>query len=236
MLTTLQHGLELVEALADGPLTARELASRTGLPRQSAYRVAATLVACDWVALDQSTNTYRLTRRLWSLGARSEAGSDLLARWGPIVRELATTGETVHLAVYERGEVIYVDKAEGDNPIRAYTQLGGRAPAHCVATGKVLLAYAALAERERVLAGPLIKPTRRTISDRKRLEQQLAQVVVDGYAVNVGEWRDDVGGVAVPIRSAEGVVAALGFSAPLVRLANRHAELLDRLQRAAGTG
>jgi IclR family KDG regulon transcriptional repressor len=235
MLSTLEHGLTAVEQLADGPLTVRELAERVGLPRQSTYRLLATLGKQGWVHLDASSNRYRLTARMWSIAVSSFERTDLVDRWRPVVRDLATVGETVHLAVYERGEVIYVDKADGAHPVRAYSELGGRAPAHCVATGKMLLAHAERVERERVLAGPLIRFTERTIVEPSALEHHLGEVMQRGHAVNLGEWRRDVGGIAVPIRDpASHVVAALGFSAPLQRLLDQRRELLRLLLAAVG--
>lgn len=233
VLTTLNRGLALLEALADGPRTARELAQKIDLPRQTAYRLAATLVSCGWVSLEPRTNTYALTRRAWSVATQADRSSDLVDAWHETVRSLAELGDTVHLAVYEAGEVLYVDKAEGSHPVRAYTQLGGRAPAHCVATGKVLLAFASPTERERVLGGPLLRPTERSIADPRHLESHLAQISEDGFAVNIGEWRPDVGGIAVPVRSCNGsVVAAIGYSAPIERITSRREELLAALRRA----
>ena len=60
------------------------------------------------------------------------------------------TGESVHLAIYDSGEVVYIDKREGSQAVRAYSHVGGRAPAHCVATGKALLAFAGEAEWVRI--------------------------------------------------------------------------------------
>ena len=229
MLATLEHGLNVVEHLAAGPLTARELADRMALPRQSAYRLLVTLARKGWVQLDPSTSQYRLTTILWSIAVSSFERTDLVDRWRPVVRALAADGETVHLAVYESGEVIYIDKADGPQPVRAYSQLGGRAPAHCVATGKVLLANVDRRERDRVLAAPLQRFTASTIVAPDALERHLAEVRERGYAVNLGEWRGDVGGIAVPIRDRVGVVAALGFSAPLERLRQRRDDLLRLL-------
>ncbi len=231
MLTTLQRGLHVIEALADGPLTVRQISERIGLPRQNVYRIAVTLVEAGWVTTHPQSGAYSLTRRAWSIAHRSLDAGDLREMWAPTVRRLAATGDTVHLAVYEAGEVVYIDKAEGKNPVRAYSQLGGRAPAHCVATGKVLLASLQPVDLDDLLDGPLISATPATIVDRAMLRKHLEGVRQRGFATNLGEWRRDVGGVAVPILSPTGtVVAALGFSAPLYRLKrniHRHLTLLQ---------
>jgi DNA-binding IclR family transcriptional regulator len=150
------------------------------------------------------------------------------------VRELAERhGETVHLALYESGEVVYVDKAEGWRPIRSYTQLGGRAPAHCVATGKMLLSLQPDPEIDRLARTPLERYTDTTIVDPAALREELATVRDRGYAVNNGEWREGVGGVAVfLVAGPTGTGLALGFSGPVQRITENLDELVGELRAA----
>ena len=62
----------------------------------------------------------------------------------PAPRALAqATGETIHLATLDRAEIVYLDKFDSPLPVAAYSRVGGRAPAYCVASGKALLAAAA---------------------------------------------------------------------------------------------
>src|SRR3546814_11301951 len=51
------------------------------------------------------------------------------------------TGESVHLSVLEEMEIVYLHKIDSDNPVRAYSQIGGRMPAPLVATGKAMLTF-----------------------------------------------------------------------------------------------
>jgi IclR family KDG regulon transcriptional repressor len=234
-LNTLANGLEVLEQLIGSELTMRELAHRCGLPRQTTYRIVATLVGAGWV--DRTgDNTYRASPRLWSLAAQSFSLTDLRDAHASVVRRLADTyGESVHLAVYDRGSVVYIDKADGSNPVGSYTTLGGRAPAYCVATGKLLLAHSDATTRELVLRGELTRFTPLTLSDPPLLRRELEQIRVEGFAVNRGEWRDGVGGVAVPVLSPfNEVVAALGFSGPADRILSRMEELILALREAIG--
>jgi DNA-binding IclR family transcriptional regulator len=173
---------------------------------------------------------------MWSLAAQSFDQSDLRDSYAGAVRRLAHEyGESVHLAVYDRGSVVYIDKADGSNPVGSYTTLGGRAPAYCVATGKLLLAFADAGAREAVLTGGLTAHTPLTHSTPEALRIELDQVRRVGFAVNRGEWRLGVAGVAVPIRSPlHDVVAGLGFSGPSDRILDRVPELVAALEQAAG--
>ena len=88
-----------------------------------------------------------------------------------------------------------------ERPVRAYSHVGGRAPAYCVATGKALLAHAAAGLVDRVALD--LKPfTSYTIVTPNELKVELERVRQQGYAINRGEWRDGVCGLAAPIRLA----------------------------------
>ena len=233
VLRTLANGVRVVEALAEEAMPLRRLTTAVGLPRQTTYRLVQTLIALGWVER-RADDVYALTARLWGLGVSSFASADLRDRMAGTVRSLAREhGETVHLAIYERGEVIYVDKADGSHPIRAYTSVGGRAPARCVATGKLLLAHQDAAERARVLTQPATAFTERTIVDEDAMIAELDAIRGCGYAVNAGEWRPGVGGVAVAVHACPGeVVGALGFSGPIDRLEQHRDALLAGLRAA----
>lgn len=234
-LNTLANGLQVFELLVDNPMSIRELSAASNLPRQTVYRLVTTLITEGWV--DRQGDIYRASIRLWGLVASSFEFDDVRDTFGPVIRQLADThGESVHLAIYDRGETVYIDKAEGSNPVGSYTQLGLRAPAYCVATGKLLLAHEDPTEVEKLVLNPLEKFTEQTVTTAKGLAEEFARVRENGYAVNRGEWRDGVAGVAVPIRSPLGeVVAALGFSGPRDRVLDRLDELVMALREATGS-
>lgn len=231
---TLGSGIEVLLVLADGPIGLREMSNRLGLSRSKAYRLVHTLSHHGLVTRDTGER-YRLTTRLWEIGVRviDEAGVKEAAR--AVVRRLSDAyGETVHLSIYENGEVLYIDKANGWHPISAYTRLGGRAPAYAVATGKALLAHQRAEEVAAVAGRGLIRFTSLTITDADALTAELQRIRLAGYAVNRGEWRDGVGGIGVVLRNQAGkVFAALGFSGPAERILERREELADALVDAA---
>lgn len=235
-LQTLGRGLDVLTHLSGGPLTLREIGDRLGVNRSSAYRLVQTLVIHGMVAKDSGGHgAIRLTPRLWELGVRVVGPAEIRSAAGREVRALSEKyGETVHLATYHRGDVVYIDKADGWHPIGSYTQLGGRAPAYCVATGKTLLAHQPASEIERILAGHLEGFTPLTVTSPEELQRELDEVKKQGFALNRGEWRLGVAGVAVPLPDLTGAtVAALGFSGPVDRITERRDELLEALQQAA---
>lgn len=233
-LGTLSNGLRALEVLADGRHTLRELAAALDLPRQTTYRIVHTLHVMGWVERHESDDTYGLSVRMWAIGVRSHESTDLQAQWSDTIKRLSDDiGETVHLAVYDNGWSVYIGKRDGWHPIRSYSKLGGRSPAYCVATGKVLLAAQPNHEIDRVVNGELESYTPNTIATAGKLREELERTHRRGYAINCGEYREEVGGIAVPLRSPLGeVVAALGFSGPRERIEGRFEELLRRLEEA----
>lgn len=136
-----------------------------------------------------------------------------------------SSGETVNLAVLERGHVIFVERVPGaGGRFASVVPLGTPLPFHCSAVGKVLLAYRAPIEvRELLKTVPGFDAfTRNTITDKQRFQVELDQVRRQGYGFNLMEAFNDVCCVAAPVQNGVGlVVAALGLSMPATRF-ERH--------------
>lgn len=226
---TLLKGLMVLEAVTDVEHTSRtieELAARVGLTRSNTHRTLQTLMHAGYIERDEVSG-YRGGIRLFELAARQLGSLDLRRTAGPAMRKLAAdTGETVHLSVLDGIEVVYIDKIDSPQPIRAYSMVGGRAPAYAVATGKALLAYQPEGYLE-TYAEILGQHTGATITALPLLKEELRRAVRAGYAMNRGEWRDGVGGVAVAIFNAlDDVVGAVGISGPMDRLSLARAKTL----------
>lgn len=150
----------------------------------------------------------------------------------PFLHDLhSATRATVHLAVREGDEVLYVDRISGSVSVPVVSQTGGRLPLHATGVGKVLLAHAPLEVRERVL-GHLTRVTAYTVVQPGRLRAQLERVRRDGYATTVDEMSLGASSVGVPVWRGKEVAAALGVVVP--RLGRDRPALLAALQVAAG--
>jgi IclR family KDG regulon transcriptional repressor len=241
MNNTLVKGIGLLEVLArsERPMGVTELATRLGIGKSNVHRLLQALVELGYARRDAAGGTYAATIRLWELGSAVLAHLDLRrAAQSWMESLLECTRETVHLSVLDGDEVVYVHKLDSPEPVRAYSSIGGRAPAHCVATGKAMLAWAgepalaALATRLRMYSPHTITVPAEFLRELERVRQQ-------GYAVNRGEWRETVGGLAAPVRSPDGaVIAAIGISGPIERLRPATVRTLsaDVLRAARGIG
>ncbi|MGO4157367.1 IclR family transcriptional regulator [Cupriavidus sp. YAF13] len=220
MNNTLIKGLGVIELLAhsDRPLGLTEIAARLGLAKSNVHRLLQALTELNYVIRDASGTGYSASIKLWELGSAVLSRLDLRRHAQARMDKLMhASGESVHLSVLDRAEVVYVHKIDSPNPVRAYTQIGGRALAHCVATGKAMLAFQPDTALQRMFS-TLAPSTPNSIVEPERFLREMAKVRKQGYAVNRGEWRETVYGVAAPICDGNGhVIAAIGLSGPAER-------------------
>lgn len=214
--TVTARALRLLAAFDDEHrrLTLTELAARAGLPLPTAHRLVGELA--DWGALTRDDDgDYVVGRRMWDLGLLAPVPTTLRAIASPFLHDLyAATFATVHLAVRDGAQVLYLDRLGGHASVPVVSDIGSRLPMHATGVGKALLAYAPQPLVDEVLADlPRITPY--TITQPGRVREQLRRVRRDGYAHTSEEMSLGACSIAMPIRGAEargdhGVVAALG--------------------------
>lgn len=235
---TLFKGLQVLELVAksEGRMRITDVATALALTKSNAYRVLRTLEAAGFLKQDPVGKSFIPSLKLWELGTNVISHFDLRTRAAETLKMLADESrETVHLSILEGNEVIYVDKIDSLEPVSAYTRLGGRAPAYCVATGKALLSRLPEAELAPILAH-LERHSPNTITDPEALRAELAEARARGYAINRGEWREGVWGLATAFSDPMGAFsAAVGVSGPQYRLDvdNRCEKLAVMVQVAA---
>lgn len=235
---TLLKGLRLLETLAHSPKPrgVSDLARELDLTRSNVHRTLQTLCAAGFVRVAEQKGNYECTFKLLELSSAIMERVDVVRCASVYMQRLSeATEETVHLAAPSGAEVVYLHKVEGPQPVRAYSSIGGRAPAQCVASGKALIAWRTERELDRDFVEPMPRYTPLTIGDRTTLAAEVARIRLDGYAVNRGEWRDSVGGVAAPVVNMFGEVqAAVGVSGPIERIQLRSTEMYhDAVREAA---
>ncbi len=208
--------LEAFPPDAEG-LSLSQLTRRTGLSKATVHRLSQELVS--WGALERAGLGYRLGMRLFELGQNVPRQRVLREIAMPFLEDLAhTTQETVHCAVRDGTDVLYIEKLGGHRSVARPSRTGGRMPLHCTATGKVLLAYAPSHVMEEMLHRPLRRLTARTVVAPGLLREELARIQASGYAIESEEARVGYLAVAAPVRGAHGrVAAAVSVAAPVSR-------------------
>lgn len=197
-------------------LTLTELAERAGLPVPTAHRLVGELE--QWGALARTpAGHYVIGRRLWDIGLLAPVQAGLVETASPYLHDLyGATLATVHIAVRDGTEALYLDRLRGTASVPVLSSMGSRLPLHATGVGKVLLAHAPAEVQQEVLAG-LTRITPYTITRPGILQRQLAAVLRDDYATTVEEMSLGACSVAVPVRSKDQVVAALGIVVPSLK-------------------
>lgn len=245
---SVERAMAVLSALgrAGRPLSIRELAQEAALPRPTLYRLLTTLQASG--AVTPAGDGFIIGPRILWLASRRLLQTDLRAVSRPYLLELRDrTRETVHLAVLEQGQVVYVDKVEAPGPLRMASTVGAIAPAHCTALGKAMLAALAQDQVDEIVARHgLRRRTARTITDPAVLHEELAAVRARGYAIDDVENEEGIrcaaaavwghlgglaGGVSVSGAATTMTLARIRREVgPLVR------ETARRISRAMGWG
>lgn len=195
-----------------------DLARAVGMHRSTVLRILRALE--KWGMVQRQDDHYRLGLKALEMGAVVQSQLEIRSVARPLLEALvAGTQEMAFLSVYDRGEIVYIEKVDCPQPVRSVAQIGRRLPAHAATTGKVLLAHQPAEELERVLASGLQALTPNTITNPTVLQAELDKVRAQGYAIDNEEVQPQVRGVAAPVRSHTGrVVAAVGIAGPTFRL------------------
>lgn len=230
--------LSVLDALvrAGGAITLTELVQATGLPKPSLHRTLALFEDAGYVQREPGGRAYAVGPRLASLGLAILTHDTVATLRHTVLRQLvADVGETCNLAMLRKGEVAYLDRVEADWPLRLHLPVGATVPAHCSASGKLLVAHMPAAERDALLETmPLQRFTANTITDRALMARELDRILASGYALDDEEYVAGVACVAVPVRAHGEVIAAVAVHAATARLPLQRAiEFVPRLNDAA---
>ncbi len=234
---SLERGLRILEFVGRrGPgVSMAEIARDAGLHTSTAFHLLRTLVLLGYVIQDDVTRQYRLGPRLLQVAAAAWGEAQLGEAAAPFLAEMAReTGESSHLAVFDRGEAVMLQKVDGDAPVRLAERVGYPRPAYCTAIGKVLLAWLDEHERAAYLAQTRLEPrTPKTITAAGALEAELARVREQGDAFDDEEYTQGIRCIAAPVRNFTGrIVAAVGLSGPVWRISLDRVGALTEVVRA----
>jgi DNA-binding IclR family transcriptional regulator len=196
----------------DTVLSLAELSHRTGIPKPTAHRLLAELAS--WNIVERTPEGIRLGMGLFELGQLAPLQRGLREAAAPFLADLfEATHETVHLAVPDGVEVVYVQKLPGRRGPKIGSRVGGRMPAYCTGVGKAMLAFAPPERLAAVLTAGLARRTPRTIIAPGLLDQELARVRARAVAEEHEESAVGIACVAAPVLDGSGrAVAAISIT------------------------
>lgn len=209
----LNRAVDLLNAFTYGPgssLSLAEIARRTGLPKATLHRL---LAALDVLGLVERTSAgYQLGIRLFELGEHVPRKQKLREAALPFLQDLfEASHDTVHLAVLDGTDAVYLERIRGHRPINVASRVGGRLPAYCTGVGKALLAFNPEAAMK-ALAMPLASRTAYTITNHQVLAEELARIRQAGIAYDREENTLGIVCVAAPILIDDRAIGAISIT------------------------
>lgn len=228
--------LELITT-RDQLFTLQSLVDQTGIPKPTLHRMLQQLEGASLLTRHSDGRHYATGSRMRRLaedvllndtrnGARNAILQDLVAQ----------VGESCNITALSGNEVIYLDRVETPEPIRVHLGPGSRVPAHCSASGKLIIAQYGQAQRERLLGtGRLRQYTTHTLTDFAALESEMSLIRQQGYALDNQEYLEGLVCLAVLVPNPAGRSnMCVAIQAPLLRkTAADLQELLPLVQQAA---
>ena len=230
---TVGKALDVLDTVASAgqPVRFSEFLATSQYPKATLYRLLQTLTHQGMLRFDPDRQTYAMGVRLVRLAHAAWAQSSLAPLARRYLDELAQeTGETIHLAQMDMGQVLYVDKRNATRPVEMFSQAGKVGPAYCTGVGKAMLAFMPDEAVEQALARQSFhRFTPHTLDTPERLKAELAAIRARGHAFDREEHEPGIICCAVPILTRTGrVIGAISVTSTTARTS------LDALEAWAG--
>jgi DNA-binding IclR family transcriptional regulator len=221
-------------SLERGEVGIREAGKLLGILPPTLHRLFSAMEA-DGILSKTSLNRYRLGERLFELGGLYSFHAPLRKIVRPHAEEMARLfGMNVHVAIPSQlhpHEVMTIDRVYSIQSPPLVQRVGFRIPMHCSGVGKAIFAFLEPEKRAKILKEmSLVKYTRNTLTDARKLTSELEQIRKQGFALDRAEMYENVHCVAVPVFQNDRVVASLSMSDSSGRIKNRKSR--DRIARA----
>jgi len=219
---TVAKALTVLDAVAEHgrPVRFSELLEESPYPKATLYRFMQVLTQQGMLSFDPERQTYAPGLRLVRLAHAAWQASSLAPIARPHLDRLSReTGETVHLAQLDGGQVLYVDKRNAREPVAMYSQAGKVGPAYCTGVGKAMLAHLPETELAPVLQQQSWHAfTGKTITTSDAMRHELSEIRARGHAFDDEEHEPGIICIAVPILTRSGrVLGAVSVTSTTAR-------------------
>ena len=193
----------------------QEIAEKLGMNVSTVHHIVSTLCH-EGILIQDSRKKYRLGWKLLEWSNHVMYQQDIYSEAIPIVEDLVRQyNGTVHIGMFDAGEVRFVLKVSAKNSVPVPTFVGARKPAYCTSTGKILLSFNPSFIQPTISKG-LLQRAPNTITCVKKLKKELDEIREQGYAISNNENELGLYGIAAPIHSYTGqTVAALNMVGPI---------------------
>lgn len=230
--------LEFIGRQRNGEAGLPELSVAMHLHKTTTHRIAHVLESHGLLRRDIESNRYRLGLHLYDLGCQAIEHVDIRDEARPLMARVAfEVGETVHLALLDRAEVLYIERFEAQRSLTMGSKLGARNPVYCTSLGKAILAFTPEEEVDQILSQSRMEPrTSKTITNVLALKRDLAKIRGRGYSIDDEEIEEGIRCIGVPVlNGSQFAIAAISVSGPSSRITPDRFEVIGETISKAAT-
>lgn len=237
---TFERGIQILMCFEEvaPPLSVEQLAAMTNLPISTLYRYVQSLVAENLLEPGPRPATYVLGHRFLSLARKVPGAWDMAKIAYPEMKALSDQIQETLLLLKRSGDAtICIERVEADQVVKFSFEKGKRLPLHAGASARIVMAYLAAEEIDRLLQdGYLTRYTENTITARDDMKRILEETRLKGYAISTEEMDPHVRAIAVPILDSKGdFLAGMSVVGPTFRLNDEKIQwVLSLLKDLAG--
>lgn len=237
-LQSVDNALKIMEIFANerAELGVSELSRKMQLGKSTTYRLLATLERRGFVVQNTVNGKYKLGIKIANIGTTVLQRISITSEARLHMEELSNAmGESTHLALYNQGDITFIDKVNGRNHAIMKSIVGSNKQAYCTATGKMLLSWLPSEKLEEYLQNVKLQQiTPYTIIDVVELADELSAIKKQGYSEDRQESEEGLVCYAAPIRNGTGeVIAAVSISGPFSRMTEGKELLVASIKNTA---
>ncbi|WP_044640818.1 IclR family transcriptional regulator [Risungbinella massiliensis] len=237
-LKTLDTSLHLLEYFTEQKSSwgVRELAKEVEMNHSVVYRILSTFEKRGFLIQNQETKKYELGLKFWVYGQMVRERNHFTDVIQPMMEDLCEkTGESIFLTGREGNKGICLHFVESTQRVKYSLQIGTKTPLYAGSSNKVIMAYLTKEKQESIMIKGLDPITDQTVTNVDRLRDDLIQIKENGWAHSIGEYSENIFGIAVPLFNYHSeILASLAIAGPEYRISEpeRVSELLQYLQAA----
>ncbi len=203
----LSKGLDILELLAgqSSGLKKTEVAHALNRTVNEIYRMLAVLVSRGYVMLEEESERYSLTMRMFELSHRFPPTNRLTTVAGPVMEEVAhELNQSLHLAIQNGPEILVIGQVDSPGNNITAVRLGARVPLVFTSSGACLLHQRSAKERREICE----RHDAFNVDAQQTFEKAVAQVQNDGICESPSSVIQGVINLSVPILGFGGDVTA----------------------------
>jgi IclR family transcriptional regulator, KDG regulon repressor len=217
------RGLRMLDFIVEHPEGVKpvQVAREFHMPSSNVVLFLQSLVKAGYVIKSPIDSKYYLSNKIGSIVARGEMDPFRELKFSAcpeMDRLYREYNENLLLAVINVRQLEFLHKMQSTRGVQIINRPRAAFLPHATAAGKAVLAFWNGKRLNQYLKEILNRKfTRKTLSSRNEITQELEEVRRVGYAINRGEYEEEIMAVAAPIFQGSEVIAALAMQLPAAR-------------------